>query len=174
VTLTLITDTWVVIQSCLLIEATYTANLVWIGQSKLKLLSENHSLTSFRIRPPARLPAIRQSNNQDFHWKPGIKQPLLTLIPDEDIYKSLITQSGNAHLTHFSLMKKCFCFSMVEMRETRKYLFSRSPCSRSMPSWARLRISSLNCQGNTRGTWVSWAHQYYGTILWNHFYLLDI
>jgi len=40
-TLTLITDTWVAIQSCLLIQATHTAILVSIDQSKLKLLSGN-------------------------------------------------------------------------------------------------------------------------------------
>jgi len=38
---TLITDTWVAIPSCVLMLATHTASLVSIGQSKLKLLSGN-------------------------------------------------------------------------------------------------------------------------------------
>jgi len=41
VTLTLITDTRVAIPSCLLIYVTHTPSLVSIGQSNLKLLSEN-------------------------------------------------------------------------------------------------------------------------------------
>jgi len=41
VTLTLITDTWVAIQSCALMKTTHTASLVSIGLSKLKLLSKN-------------------------------------------------------------------------------------------------------------------------------------
>jgi len=41
VTLTLITDTWVAIQSCLLLLATHTPSLVSISQNKLKLFSGN-------------------------------------------------------------------------------------------------------------------------------------
>ena len=48
VTLTLITDTWVAIPSCVLMLATHTASLVSIGQSKLKLLSRNQKLMHTR------------------------------------------------------------------------------------------------------------------------------
>ena len=56
--------------------ATHTASLVTIGQSKLKLLSRNLISTPFRICPPA----IHQSNNQDFRWKPGLKWAILTIV----------------------------------------------------------------------------------------------